>query len=290
MRIIMVPVADRPECALAMDAAFDMAAELQANIYACHIRPHRYSAINLPDAAISALPSGEMPELNAAEKKAAAEASHSARALVQKLAESRKFSMVRRLRGSSQRCLVWNEDVGHVEKLMPIIGPFADLIVVSRPRKKSSRIARLFMLEALLNSSRPVLILPPNRKVRMGKRIVIGWDQTHNAMQAVIAALPLLARAEHVSIITSGKAKPNGPKARQLVNYLRAWDIAATARQTRGSHTDATTDITGHYEESAADLLVIGSYSQSRFRQRIFGGVTEHFLTKTIIPVFTVHA
>jgi nucleotide-binding universal stress UspA family protein len=33
----------------------------------------------------------------------------------------------------------------------------------------------------------------------------------------------------------------------------------------------------------------MGAYSRSRFRELVFGGVTEHMLFKTDLPVFTVH-
>ena len=40
MKVIMVPVADRPECRIALDAAFRLAMELTANIVGYHLRPH----------------------------------------------------------------------------------------------------------------------------------------------------------------------------------------------------------------------------------------------------------
>lgn len=289
MRIILVPVADRPECGKALDSAFALAARLDANVRACHIRPHRYSTVKLPAEAGAMLSDDELPRLSAADEKSAVAASRAARALVERLAAARDFSLVRRLNGESTRSIVWSEDVGSVQKLMPVIGPFADLIAVTRPRKKSSRIARLFLEESLLSSSRPVLVLPPGRRVVVGKRIVIGWDRTHNAMAAVVAALPLLRRAEAVSIVSSGAGKANGPKARRLVNYLQAWGVKATVRKTRDNTSDPVTDIAKQCEEFEADLLVIGSYSRSRFRQRIFGGVTEHFINRSRLPLLTIH-
>ena len=286
MRIIMVPVADRPECAAALDSAISLADRLKANIRACHIRPHRYSNVVLPAEANLLLPESEQPLLNASDKKSAAAASKASKALVEKIAESRGFEFKKQLTGKSQRTLVWSEEVGHVEKLMPVIGPFADLIVVSRPKSASSQIARLFMEQALLTSSRPVLILPQGRQLRIGKRVVIGWDQTQNAMRSVVAALPILQLADEVSIITSGAGKPNGARAGQLVKYLKVWGVRAKSQRNSDARTNEIVDLNAHIKELNADLLVMGSYSSSRFRQRLFGGVTEHFLTKSKMPVF----
>ncbi len=290
MRIIMVPVADRPECGIALGSAFDLADRLQANIHACHIRPHRYSRVLLPAEASYLLPEDRQPELDVSDRKSAAEASKAARALVEEVAAARGFTMKKSLSGKSVREIVWIEEVGHVENLMPVIGPFADLIVVSRPKRAMSHVARLFLNEALLNSSRPVLIVPPNRRVKVGRRIVIGWDRTRNAMRAVVAALPILHAAEDVSIITSGGGKEHGAKASHLVRYLKAWGIRAEAKRTPDRGGSEIDDIDAHCQDRGADLLVIGSYSRSRFRERLFGGVTQHYLFKSKLSVLSVNA
>ncbi len=289
MRIIMVPVADRPECAAALDSAISLADRLAANIKACHFRPHRYSNVMLPAEASYLLPAKDQPELSAKDQKSAVAASKAARALVEKLATSRGFDFKKRLNAKSERSLIWHEEVGHVENLMPVIGPFADLIVVSRPKTANSRIARLFMEQALLHSSRPTLVLPQGRKLRLGQRVVIGWDQTQNAMRSVVAALPILQRADEVSIITSGSGKPNGARAGQLVKYLKVWGVQASSRRNSDARTDEIADLNAHIRDVEADLLVMGSYSSSRFRQQLFGGVTEHFLTRSKMPVLMTH-
>ncbi|MEL6870668.1 MAG: hypothetical protein AAFO81_12795, partial [Pseudomonadota bacterium] len=48
MRSIVVPVADRPECAKALTTAFLMAQALSANVCGYHIRPHRLEAKRKP--------------------------------------------------------------------------------------------------------------------------------------------------------------------------------------------------------------------------------------------------
>ena len=50
MRVILVPVADRPECARALDVAFDIGKRLGASVSGCHMRPHRYSEVSLSSA------------------------------------------------------------------------------------------------------------------------------------------------------------------------------------------------------------------------------------------------
>ena len=42
-------------------------------------------------------------------------------------------------------------------------------------------------------------------------------------------------------------------------------------------------------DEAAADLLVMGAYSHSRWREMIIGGVTRHAVQKTSVPIFMSH-
>jgi len=48
MRVIFVPVADRPECAAALNTAFILGHTVGASVIGCHIRPHSYSPVALP--------------------------------------------------------------------------------------------------------------------------------------------------------------------------------------------------------------------------------------------------
>jgi nucleotide-binding universal stress UspA family protein len=42
-------------------------------------------------------------------------------------------------------------------------------------------------------------------------------------------------------------------------------------------------------QELGADLLVKGAYTQSRLRQMIFGGPTQHILEHAELPIFMAH-
>ena len=137
------------------------------------------------------------------------------------------------------------------------------------PRRASSRVARLFLETSLLLSSRPVLILPPSRRVEVGRRVVIGWDQTKNAMRAVVAALPILRSAEAVSIVTSGVGKRHGAKAGALVRYLKAWGIKPSVTRIPELRAREIEDIDAHLQEQRADLLVIGSHGKGKYEGQL---------------------
>lgn len=284
MRVIFVPVADRPECAKALRTAFELGQQLGASIYGCHIRAHSSSGIALP-ADLRSLADHDAAWEAAWKGKKTQKSGTVAETLFGKTAERLHYELIKKPRAKPGA--VWLEKVGSPEKVLSIMGPVSDLIIVSRPSAKGGKLSRMFMLAALLNSSRPVLVLPQSKTPPIGKRICIAWNQSAEAALAVSAAMPLLRLAEHVSIITCGPESAPGPKSTQLANYLRFWGIKPERVRVRG--TDETKALIQGYKKTQSDLLVMGAYSHSRLRQRIFGGVTDYMLHQANIPILMLH-
>ncbi len=275
MRVILVPVADRPECARALATAFDIGKRVGACVSGCHMRPHRYSEVSLGTAFADA----------AWRKKSTKKAPDAAKSLYQGVAEQHGYDLIKRAR--VEPGALWQEKVGSPEILMGIVGPVSDLVVVSRPAK-SGTVADMFLSAALLESASPVLILPQASRRRIGRRIAIGWNQSSEAARAVRAALPLLTTADEVTIITCGSEDRPGPKSTQVAAYLKHWGVKADRVDTRGRDIEA--ELMGAYRDVGADMLVSGAYSRSRWREKVFGGTTEYLLREAKIPVFTLHS
>ena len=266
MRLIIAPIADRPECRVALDAAFRIAKIVGADVAGCHLRAHRL----------------EQPATDEAELD-----SKRAHALYESTAVRHGFALAKRAsRGKRSRAL-WREYVGTPARILEIIGPVADLAVVSRPKIRSAGRAKAFLLAALLHSVKPVLVMPQKRSPSIGKRIVIGWNQSIEAALAVAAGLPLLTRAERVVVVSSGPENRLGPKAAHLARYLTHWDIDVVHVRTRGHNVEQ--ELIDAYRKADGDLFLMGAYSRSRVRELVFGGVTEFMLFRTDAPVFTLH-
>jgi nucleotide-binding universal stress UspA family protein len=281
----MVPVADRPECRLALDQAFRLASKLSADIVGYHLRPHRDDHHGSLRAYLPiALEETELPELAESDYRLTRARSHE---LFQEMAEEHGVKLARQPRISDQPLAFWNEMVGTPERLFGIIGPTSDCIVVSRPKRKASGPARAFLLAALLNAGKPLLILPQRHMRTPGKRILVAWNQGPQAAAALTAALPLLARAEEVHIVCCGPEELPGPKVTHARNYLLHWGIESHAHRKRGK--DAGAELVETYRSLGCDLMVMGAYSRGQLRQRILGGVTHEMLTAQDLPVFALH-
>ena len=97
--------------------------------------------------------------------------------------------------------------------------------------------------------------------------------------------MPILQAADQVTIISAGAEDRAGPKSAQLRSYLRMWGVRSTVLKSRGRNEQK--ELADIYRESKSDLLLMGAYSRARFREMVFGGMTDYMLNKTRIPVIT---
>ena len=274
MRVILVPVADRPECARALNTAFELGKKLNASVSGCHIRPHQESDLTLSSEFAAA----------AWRKKSTPEAPPDAETLYKKIAEKHGYEIMRHARAAPGA--MWAERVGSPEKVMRIVGPVSDLIVVSRPRRREG-VAGIFVDTALMRGSCPVLLIPQTGRRKLGERVCIAWDQGPRVARTVKASIPLLQHAAEITIVTCGPEDRPGPKASQLKDYLKHWGIKANHVKTRGRHVEE--ELMDACQEANADLIVSGAYSRQRWYEKVLGGTTEFLIHEARLPVLMQH-
>jgi hypothetical protein len=288
MKVILIPVNDRPECTLALHHGFMLGQQTQSSVIGCHIRPHTNPEVSLSDKIVGSIITPDSYDLAweaALKEKFTDEDPIKAHMLFKSMAEQYNYEISKKHKNTP--CALWSEKVGSPERLFAIMGPVSDLIIISRPVKRGRSLARTFMFAAVLNSSTPVLVLPQDKINTLGKRICIAWNQSTEATSAVKAAIPILQQADKVNIVTCGVENKLGPKAKHLQKYLNHWEVKADHIKTKGA--DEKQAILDAYGKTNSDMLVMGGYSRSRLRERVFGGVTEYMLNKAEIPIFILH-
>ena len=147
--------------------------------------------------------------------------------------------------------------------------------------------ARETLEAALLDTGRPVLILPPGVSGTIGSKVALGWNGSVVAANAVVAARHFMAGADEVVILSS----PDGSSAtaEDLVDELAWHGIASEAhRFDRGSRRIGTA-LLAEAKALDADLLVLGGYGTSRTRSMLLGSVTRYMLAEADLPVLMVH-
>jgi nucleotide-binding universal stress UspA family protein len=147
-------------------------------------------------------------------------------------------------------------------------------------------------VEALVvESGRPILGLPPGRLPdRIGRNIVIAWDESRAASRAVHDALPFLHDARSVRVVSIGNGQRAVEAPRLLLAHLQRLGVAVTIDEDRRLYSETPADeILSRLQSPEADLLVAGAFGHSRLGERLLGGASRTFLHQMMIPVLVSH-
>lgn len=181
----------------------------------------------------------------------------------------------------------WNEQTGNDHEVIARAGRTADLIVLARPASKDDLRARLAAEGALFGSGRPALIVPAEAVMDLSAGAVIAWNGSREAARALGAALPFLSSAKTIEILSVGDGENRGVDAGSAQSYLAWHNIKAKVTHCEPEGSVADTLLAR--ARVASGLLVLGAYSHTRFREMIFGGVTEQVLTSSDVPLLMCH-
>jgi nucleotide-binding universal stress UspA family protein len=207
---------------------------------------------------------------------------------------------VRRAIASQPPTLRWTVEaavtqLGALTDIVAQRARFADLVVMPRPYGANQGPEAEAAVEAALFEGRaPVLVLPDAGAGRATtpRRAVIAWNQSAEAMTAVRKALPMLKQADLVNIAVIDppqhgpeRSDPGGMLCQMLVRHGVRAEVSVLARTL-----PRISDILArHVRDQNADLLVMGAYGHSRFREAILGGATRNMLEQAEVPVLMAH-
>ena len=182
----------------------------------------------------------------------------------------------------------WSETTGKQAAVVAVRGRVADLIAVAQPDPRLD-LGRNTLEAALLETGRLVLLCPPAAVASVGRHVAIGWDGQPEAARAVAAAMAILGAADQITVLaaeTGGRVEL-GPE--DLQAYLARHDARAEVRTFRSRATEVADGLLAAAKEAGADALLIGAYGHSRRRELLMGGVTQHVIDHTDLPVLMSH-
>lgn len=171
---------------------------------------------------------------------------------------------------------------------------FSDLVVMPRPYGDGgSHDLEAITEAAMFDGDVPVLIQPADKEFPQEvNRIVIAWNESREALRAVKAAMPFLKKAETVNVAIIDPPQ-HGPERSdpggQLSQMLSRHGIRPEVSVLSKTMPKVADVLTRHASDTDADLLVMGAYSHSRFRESILGGATRSMLESTETPLFLAH-
>ena len=171
---------------------------------------------------------------------------------------------------------------------------YGDLVVISRAALDSfsPRLRSDFPEYVVLNCNRPVLVLPAAGVTQeVGTRVTVAWNGSGNAVRAITSAIPMLQRAKEVSLAVfnadaEGELPSRDPGA-DIGLYLARHGIPVGITAAHAS--DAGESLLSFAADRGSDLIVMGAYGRSRFREILLGGASCTALLSSPIPLWMAH-
>lgn len=196
-----------------------------------------------------------------------------------------------RIVGSPQKAdavtMSYCEARGRLARVLEQSAKLSDLVVFAPIRETDEPEWQEGFLYTLTKLQRPVLLSAEKPPKRLGCKVAVGWDGSIACAHALMAALPYLENAREIGIVCVGNSTRRS--AQDAADYLALCGLGAIGLEVaQREHTVAETLLEAAAKGSY-DLLVAGGYGHSRLMESIFGGVTEHIVSHSAIPVFMTH-
>ncbi|RWB36081.1 universal stress protein [Mesorhizobium sp.] len=176
----------------------------------------------------------------------------------------------------------WGQAVCSPTRFLGVSACAADLIVTGS--EEGENVYRAVDIGSLaLGAGRPVLVAASNIEHVMAKTVLVAWKDTREARRAMADALPFLAKANEVVIVTIDSDCDDNIRdsLADVAVYLEHHGITARTELIRG---EADGDRLLTFARSIhADLIVSGAYGHSRLREWAFGGVTRTLIEESSI-------
>jgi nucleotide-binding universal stress UspA family protein len=283
IKTILVSVTGDASDNAALDTAYLIARLFDAHLDCLHVTPSWTElARQIAAENVDTLPS---PELQAALEREHKAISWRARRHFEELCRRRNVPLSEdpKIKGVS---VSWKVASPETVETIVTEARFHDLVVLGRVADSS------WPGSVIMTAGRPVVLAPEQAPENLAPTVAIAWKDSPEAARAVTAAMPLLAKADRVLVFAvdegKGRDATMGP-AERIVQNLRANGLSVEAQYILPGERSVADAIVQSAIDDHANLLVMGGYSHSRFRELIFGGVTRDILHNCRLPVFLFH-
>lgn len=171
----------------------------------------------------------------------------------------------------------------------------SDLVIVGQGAPKSSDHVVLHTPEKIaLEAGGPVLILPFeagswSAEALLGARVMVAWKNSKEAIRAVRDGLSFLRGANEVHVFTGMPTKEEVGGV-DIGQYLSLHGVHAEVHANIDTDGRIGEQLRSRAETHGIDLIVMGAFgSDSTWKERLFGGVTEHMLAHLTRPLLVAH-
>jgi nucleotide-binding universal stress UspA family protein len=191
----------------------------------------------------------------------------------------------------------WRTAGGFASEEAAVHARYADLSIVGQidPRLRRTVVPPLIPEEVAFAAGRPILVTPFSWKPnRIGRRVLVAWHARREAARAVSDALPILRKAESVTVLVVNPEKwaisPHGEEpGADIALYLARHGVTVQVEVAESEDAKVCEVVRTRADKAGGDLIVMGAYGHSRTLELILGGVTRDMLCDMMVPVLMSH-
>lgn len=168
---------------------------------------------------------------------------------------------------------------------LPLHARYADLTIMGQTDDGETD----HVTEMVMSVGRPVMVIPQRGNFPcIGRRTLVAWNGSREATRAVFDALPLLRRADQVTVLTLDAEHDRVAGADISRTLARHTVKVEVVHSTRGE-IDAGNALLSRAADCGSDLIVMGAFGHSPLHERMLGGATRHILQHMTVPVLISH-
>ena len=182
--------------------------------------------------------------------------------------------------------LRWIDEEDMTETLVRKWGERADYIVAGQPPAQGSRAEADGLHSALFSSDRPVLMVPAQAKSDFGRIVALAWREDRFTLRAVMAALRCIPESVEIHVLMGRR---EGAPPPQVPEVLTEHGVRVIGHELAIGGEVFGAQLVAKARELHCDMLVMGAFVHSAWRNLLFGGVTRYMLAHADIPVLLRH-
>ena len=169
-----------------------------------------------------------------------------------------------------------------------------DLTILGQPRDGDPLIGQYALVErCLFASGRPVMIVPAApAEIVPGGTVLAAWDGSAEAARAFNDALIFLKAAKRVVLligVLDDTGEEHDPPTDDMMAHLKRHGVSVEVARVRAREGDIGRLLLAEAKDRGAEMIVMGAFHHSRWREFILGGVTLTMLEEATIPLLMAH-
>lgn len=191
----------------------------------------------------------------------------------------------------------WQSSAEYANEVVPQAARIADLAIVGQYDRDDpdAFVAEQFIESTVLSAGRPVLVVPyAGRFDAIGSHVMIAWDGSREATRALHDALPFLIRAKRVTVLTVDALRSDPAASRipgtDIAAIVSRYGANVVTEEVEGAKGEPIGEqLLSRAADLGVDLIVMGCYGHSRWRELVLGGATRSILKAMTVPVLMSH-